>query len=57
MMSKVLVSVHDNLLARIDSAAKSAGLSRSAYFARLAVRELGDSFGPGARRRARLAVR
>jgi metal-responsive CopG/Arc/MetJ family transcriptional regulator len=56
MMSKILVSVDDKLLARIDRAARSAGLSRSAYLARLAQRDLGESRGPGASPRARRAV-
>lgn len=55
-MSKILVSVDDKLLARIDSAARSAGLSRSAYLARLAERDLGERRGPGASRQARRAV-
>ena len=45
-MSKILVSVDDKLLARIDRAAKSAGLSRSAYLARLAARDLGEDRVP-----------
>ena len=45
-MSKILVSVDDKLLARIDRAASSAGLSRSAYLARLAARDLGEERGP-----------
>lgn len=56
VMSKVLVSIDDNLLARIDRAARSAGLSRSAYLAGLAQRDLGESRGPGASRQARRAV-
>lgn len=55
-MSKVLVSMDDRLLARIDRAARSAGLSRSAYLARLATRELGTDRGPGADSQARRAV-
>ncbi|MDA8039294.1 MAG: ribbon-helix-helix protein, CopG family [Actinomycetota bacterium] len=55
-MSKILVSVDDKLLARIDRAARSAGLSRSAYLARLAQRDLGESRGPGASRQAQRAV-
>ncbi len=55
-MSKILVSVDDKLLARIDRAARSAGLSRSAYLARLAARDLGPERGPGAGRQARRAV-
>ncbi|MHB1583003.1 MAG: ribbon-helix-helix protein, CopG family [Acidimicrobiales bacterium] len=55
-MSKILVSVDDKLLARIDRAARAAGLSRSAYLARLAERDLGERRGPGASRQARRAV-
>lgn len=35
-MAKVLISLDDQLLRRIDRAAKAGGLSRSAYLARLA---------------------
>ena len=55
-MTKILVSVDDKLLARIDRAARSAGLSRSAYLARLAARDLGADRGPGAGRQARRAI-
>ena len=55
-MSKILVSVDDKLLARIDRAARSAGLTRSAYIARLAARDLGTDTGPGANRQARRAI-
>jgi len=55
-MSKILVSVDDKLLAKIDRAARSAGLSRSAYLARLAARDLGADRGPGAHRQARRAI-
>jgi metal-responsive CopG/Arc/MetJ family transcriptional regulator len=55
-MSKILVSVDDKLLAKIDRAARSAGLSRSAYLARLAARDLGADRGPGADRQARRAI-
>lgn len=56
VVSKILVSVDDKLLARIDRAARSAGLSRSAYLARLAARDLGAELGPGADRQARRAI-
>ena len=56
VMSKILVSVDDKLLARIDRAAKAAGLSRSAYLARLAARDLGADRGPGAGAQARRAI-
>ena len=46
-MAKILVSVDDRLLARIDRAARAQGLSRSAYLARLAERALGVRHGPG----------
>jgi metal-responsive CopG/Arc/MetJ family transcriptional regulator len=55
-MSKILVSIDDKLLARIDRAARAAGLSRSAYLARLAARDLGTDRGPGADRQARRAI-
>jgi metal-responsive CopG/Arc/MetJ family transcriptional regulator len=55
-MSKILVSVDDKLLAKIDRAARLAGLSRSAYLARLAARDLGADRGPGAQRQARRAI-
>ena len=44
MTTKVLVSFDDDLLHRIDRAAKAQGLSRSAYLAQLAA---GDAAGPG----------
>lgn len=52
-MAKILVSIDERLLARVDRAAKRAGLSRSAYLARLAARELEAAGGPGTERRAR----
>lgn len=55
-VSKILVSVDDKLLAKIDRAAKSAGLTRSAYLSRLAARDLGKERGPGAGQQARRAV-
>ncbi len=55
-MAKILVSVDERLLVRIDRAARSAGLTRSAYLANLATRDLGDERGPGATRRARHAA-
>lgn len=56
VMTKILVSVDEKLLARIDQAARSAGLSRSAYLTGLARRELGEDRGPGAGRAARRAL-
>ena len=47
LMTKILVSVDERLLARIDREARAQGLSRSAYLARLAERELDMRQGPG----------
>ncbi len=46
-MAKVLVSLDDALLRRIDRAARSRGLSRSAYLAELAHRDLLLLSAPG----------
>lgn len=56
-MAKILVSVDDKLLARIDKAARSLGLTRSAYLSRLAARELEASHGPGRAAATRRALR
>ena len=50
------MSMDDRLLGRIDAAARSAGLNRSAYLARLAERELGEDRGAGASRQVHRAV-
>jgi AraC-like DNA-binding protein len=55
-MAKVLVSIEERLLARIDRAAKESGLSRSAYLTRLAAKEVGSLPGPGRDRRVRRAL-
>lgn len=55
-MAKVLVSLNDALLRRIDRIAKSRGLSRSAYLAELAERDAARSSGPGATPAARHAL-
>lgn len=47
-MTKVLLSVEDRLLSRLDAAAEHSGLSRSAYVAWLAEQHLGPEIGPGA---------
>lgn len=44
-MAKVLVSLDERLLRRIDRAAASQGLSRSAYLAQLAERDTASSTG------------
>lgn len=51
------MSLDDKLLKRIDRAAKDAGLSRSAYLARLAERDVEQQKGPGADPKVRAALR
>lgn len=55
-MAKVLVSLNDVLLRRIDQTAKARGLSRSAYLAELAERDVARAEGPGSTRTARRAL-
>jgi ribbon-helix-helix CopG family protein len=55
-VAKVLVSLNDALLRRIDRIAKARGLSRSAYLAELAERDARRVQGPGASRAARRAL-
>lgn len=55
-MTKILVSIDEKLLARIDRAARRSGFTRSAYLARLVARELGAEKGPGVARRTRMAM-
>jgi ribbon-helix-helix CopG family protein len=55
-MAKVLVSLNDALLRRVDRIAKARGLSRSAYLAQLAERDATRSEGPGTTRAARRAL-
>jgi len=47
-MAKVLISLEDNLLHRIDRTVGERGLTRSAYMAQLAERDLAQAVGPGA---------
>jgi hypothetical protein len=56
-MSKVLVSLDDGLLRRIDRAAGARGLTRSAYVTQLAESELARESGPGKTPTARAALR
>lgn len=55
-MAKVLVSLNDALLRRVDRIAKARGVSRSAYLAELAERDAARSEGPGASRAAQRAL-
>lgn len=56
-MAKVLISLDERLLRRIDRAAAAKGLSRSAYLAELAERETASEIGPGADPKVRAALR
>lgn len=55
-MAKVLVTIDEKLLARIDREARRSGLTRSAYLARLASREVDSRQGPGRQSRVRHAL-
>jgi metal-responsive CopG/Arc/MetJ family transcriptional regulator len=48
-VAKILISIDDDLLKRIDRAAKAHGLARSAYLARLAEQDLVVASGRAAR--------
>jgi hypothetical protein len=54
---RVLISIDDRLLARIDAASARAGMSRSGYLAGLADADLSVSVGPGADPAVRDALR
>lgn len=53
---RVLISVDERLLARIDDACARRGMTRSAYLAQLANADLAGHIGPGADHRARGAL-
>jgi hypothetical protein len=53
---RVLISIDERLLDRIDQACTRLGISRSAYIAQLADRELVGGVGPGADPAARAAL-
>lgn len=55
-MAKILVSIEDKLLRRIDRAAKALGMTRSGYLARLAARDVDERGGPGRRTGPRRAL-
>lgn len=56
-MAKVLISLDEALLSRIDRAAGKRGLSRSGFLAELARRDLGGIKGAGSGAKARAALR
>ena len=47
-MAKILISIDDRLLERLDKEAAAQGISRSALIARLTAAALGEPVGPGA---------
>lgn len=53
---RVLISIDERLLARIDQACASHGLKRSTYLAQLAERDLHGASGPGKTPTARAAL-
>lgn len=55
-MAKVLVTLEDPLLKRIDRTARERGLTRSAYISDLARRDLDAQIGPGADPKVREAL-
>jgi metal-responsive CopG/Arc/MetJ family transcriptional regulator len=55
-VAKVLITLEDNLLRRIDRATRERGLTRSAYMAQLAERDLDQEIGPGADPEVRAAL-
>jgi predicted transcriptional regulator len=55
-VAKVLVSLDDALLRRVDRIAQALGLTRSAYLAELAERDAARVDGPGTSRAAQRAL-
>jgi metal-responsive CopG/Arc/MetJ family transcriptional regulator len=53
---RVLISIDERLLERIDDAAVRRGLTRSGYLAQLAAADLDAARGPGAQPAARAAL-
>jgi metal-responsive CopG/Arc/MetJ family transcriptional regulator len=53
---RVLISIDERLLARVDEARARIGMTRSAYLAQLASREVEAAAGPGAMPTARAAL-
>lgn len=56
MTTRVLISIDERLLARIDARRRELGLTRSGYLAQLADEELGSRRGPGASPAVRAAL-
>ncbi|MBB4660911.1 hypothetical protein [Conexibacter arvalis] len=55
-MAKVLVTIEDPLLRRIDRTARDRGLTRSAYLSELARNDIDRRLGPGATPEVRGAI-
>jgi len=55
-VTKILVSMDEKLVANIDRAARRLGLTRSAYLARLAAKDVGAAHGPGQEPQVREAL-
>ena len=55
-VTKILVSIEERLLARVDKEARQQGLTRSAFLSRLAARELESREGPGRAAHVRRAL-
>jgi len=53
---RVLISIDERLLARVDQAASRQGMTRSAYLAQLAERDLQAAIGPGKNPTVRAAI-
>lgn len=56
-MAKVLVSMDDRLLERLDQDARARGMSWSAFLAQITAERLGKNIGPGARPEVQEALR
>ena len=56
-MGKVLISINDRLLERVDAEARRRGLTRSALVSDMAIKELGEEKGPGAKPEVQQALR
>jgi hypothetical protein len=53
---RVLISIDERILSRLDADASRRGLTRSAYIAQMATERLGGGQGPGARPESLAAV-
>jgi len=56
-MAKVLISIDERLLERLDTEATQRGVTRSALVSDMAAKELGEAKGPGADPAVRQAIK